>query len=82
MTERPGPKDGTAEPAVPATPPRDPLLDRVAFVSAEAAQVMAAVDSETENFRNLLYRLAQANLTLSEVVAELLRRGAGEDTPS
>jgi hypothetical protein len=61
---------------VPAVPPCDPLLARVAFAAAESAQVMAALDSETENIRNLLYRLAQANLTLSEVVAELLGRAA------
>jgi hypothetical protein len=33
---------------------------------------MAAIDSNTENARNLIYRLAQVNLTLTEVLTELL----------
>jgi hypothetical protein len=44
----------------------------VAFAYSESLQVMAALDSQTENLRNLLYRLAQTNVTLCEVVLELL----------
>jgi hypothetical protein len=73
MTEQPGPNAGADGPTA---PPCDPLLARVAFASAESAQVMAALDAQADNLRNLLYRLAQANLTLSEAVAELVGRAA------
>ena len=76
MAEGPGASGGAAEPAAPKAPPRDALLDRVAHASAEAAHVMAAVDAGAEDLRKLLYRLAQTSLTLSQAVAELLRRGA------
>jgi hypothetical protein len=53
------------------------LLTKLAFARSESAQVMAAIDSDTENARNLVYRLAQVNLTLNEVITELLRAVAG-----
>jgi hypothetical protein len=34
---------------------------------------MAAIDADTETPRNLFYRLAQINLTLTDIIAELLR---------
>jgi hypothetical protein len=38
-----------------------------------AERVIQGIDSESEPVRNLLYWLAQANLSLGEVVSELLR---------
>jgi hypothetical protein len=54
--------------------PREQLLERLGFARAESEQVMRAIDAESENQRNLLYRLAQAQLTLNEVLTEILRR--------
>jgi hypothetical protein len=45
-----------------------------AFARAESEQVMRALDAESETQRNLLYRLAQVNLTLGEIVAEIVSR--------
>ena len=87
MAEGRGPSESSAEQRTPAAPPPGPaaapesppplpldlLLTKLAFARSESAQVMAAIDSNTENHRNLIYRLAQANLTLNEVVTELLR---------
>ena len=92
MAKGPGPGEGAGEPAVPspAQPPataetRQPspeerLLAQVNFARSESLGVMAAIDADTENVRNLLYRLAQANVTLCTVMAELLRPPAAGDT--
>ena len=78
MSEGRNPNQGSALP-----PPRAPahlagaagerLLAQVAFVRSEALQVMAALDTDTDTLRNLVYRLAQLNVTLSAVLAELIR---------
>jgi hypothetical protein len=62
---------GTAEGRQPSAGER--LLAQVAFARAEALQVMAALDTDTDTLRNLLYRLAQINVTLSSVLAEVIR---------
>ena len=85
MAEGPRPSERAAEPGTAASPapgggasesppplPLDLLLTKLAFSRSESVQVMAAIDSNTENARNLIYRLAQVNLTLTEVLTELL----------
>jgi hypothetical protein len=60
------------------------LAERIAFARSEAAQVMQEIDSEGNNLRISVYRLAQVCLTLSTAAAELLHidLGGSPDTVS
>jgi hypothetical protein len=83
MAEGRDPSEGAAKPGAPAQPsaaaegrqpsPGERLLAQVAFARAEALQIMAALDTDTDTLRNLLYRLAQVNVTLSAVLSEVIR---------
>lgn len=83
--------DGAAQQGTPAkdsvaaegrqSSPRERLLAQVAFARAESLQVMAALDTDTDTIRNLLYRLAQVNVNLSAVLAELIHVPV-QDAPS
>jgi hypothetical protein len=46
---------------------------KLAYARWLAERVLQGIDTESETVRNMLYRLAQANLALGEVVSELLR---------
>jgi hypothetical protein len=70
-TAAPAQLSGTAEGRQPS--PGERMLAQVAFARAEALQVMAALDTDTDTLRNLLYRLAQVNVTLSAVLTEMIR---------
>jgi hypothetical protein len=48
------------------------LWEMIDFVRSELALVMQEIDSGASNIRNSVYRLAQVNITLADVVAELL----------
>ena len=77
-------KEATSSPLPPAEKlaggAGERLLAQVAFARSEALQVMAAIDTDADTLRNLLYRLAQVNATLSAVLAELIRV-RGQDAP-
>jgi hypothetical protein len=60
-------------PPPPAPPPEEVARAKVASARWLAERVLRGIDSESEPVRNLLYWLAQANLSLGEVVSELLR---------
>ncbi len=78
MAERRDPNEGAAQPEA-VHPSRlagaagERLLAQVAFARSEALQVLAALDTDSDTLRNLVYRLAQVNVTLSAVLAELIR---------
>jgi hypothetical protein len=60
-------------PPAPAPQPAGDAPAKVAYARWLAERVLQGVDSDGETVRNMLYWLAQANLTLGEVVSELLR---------
>jgi hypothetical protein len=49
------------------------LEELIDFVRSESAAVMREIDSGTSNLRNAVYQLAQINLTLADIVTELVR---------
>jgi hypothetical protein len=53
------------------------VAEWIAFARSEAAQVMQEIDSEGNNLRISVYRLAQVCLTLATAVAELLPNDRG-----
>jgi hypothetical protein len=57
----------------PAPPPEEVARAKVASARWLAERVLRGIDSESEPVRNLLDWLAQATLSLGEVVSELLR---------
>jgi hypothetical protein len=57
----------------PLAPSAEDARTKVAYARWLAERVLQGIDTESETVRNMLYRLAQANLALGEVVAELLR---------
>jgi hypothetical protein len=72
---RPKKQPPRARPKGPPPPPPPEEVARAKVASARwlAERVLQGIDSESEPVRNLLYWLAQATLSLAEVVAELLR---------
>jgi hypothetical protein len=61
------------EQSPPDPPPAGDAPVKVAYARWLAESVLQGIDSDSETVRNLLYRLAQATLALSDVAAELLR---------
>ena len=77
MAEHPLPEGQAPQPRPDGSPPPLPQSAgdapaKVAYARWLAERVLQGVDSDGETVRNMLYWLAQANLALGEVVAELL----------
>jgi hypothetical protein len=66
------PQAGPGGPGPPAPPPSGDAHVKIAYARWLAERVLQGIDSDSETARNLLYWLAQANLTLGEVVSERL----------
>jgi hypothetical protein len=60
-------------PPAPAPPPEEVARGQVVYARWLSERVLRGVDADSETVRNMLYWLAQANLSLAEVVSELLR---------
>lgn len=50
------------------------LTEKIALARSESVLAMEEIDSESENLRNTMYRMAFANVLLSDALRELLRR--------
>jgi hypothetical protein len=52
----------------------DFLAEKIALARSESVLAMDEIDSESDNLRNILYRVAFANVLLSDTLRDLLRR--------
>jgi hypothetical protein len=59
-------------PPLPAPEPTGDAPAKLAYARWLAERVLQGIHSDGENVRNMLYWVAQANLTLGEVVSALL----------